>query len=151
MTLSWIDQLDGLDRIGFDTNALIYYLERRPGYFRYVAEAVDMIENRKAIGVVSTVVEMELLVKPLREQDFTSRNRIETFLRQQANLFIRPVDRTVARRAADVRARTRLDALDAIILATCLEEGCDAIIGNDSDIAANFSDIPYMYLEDFIQ
>ena len=109
-----------------------------------------MMESGKAIGVASTVVEMELLVKPTRDGDVIGREKIETFLKQQPNLLIRPVDGTVVRRAADVRARTRLDPVDAIIVATCLEEQCDAIIGNDASIADHFSDIPYIYLDDYI-
>ena len=68
-----------------------------------------------------------------------------------ADLRVRSVDRTVAQRAARVRAQTRLDPLDAIIVATALEERCDAMIGNDSFIASRSIGIPYLYLNDYIR
>ena len=75
---------------------------------------------------------------------------MEIFLRQAPNLAVRSVDRVIARRAAHVRAQTRLSPMDAIIVATALEERCDAIIGNDSIIASRSIGIPYLYLDDHI-
>lgn len=150
MTTIWENHIRSLRRIGFDSNALIYFLEGRQPYYEYVAQVVAMLERGQARGYVSTIVEMELLVKPMREGDTVSLDRIELFLRGQINLFIRPVDRIVARRAADMRARTRLSPPDAIIVATALEERCDAIIGNDSIIASRATNIPYIYLDDYI-
>lgn len=150
MTTYWANQLSAMRRIGFDSNALIYFLEGQQPYYSYVAQAVAMMENGRAIGVASTVMEMELLVKPLRDRDIVGRDKIEIFLRQQQNLLIRPVDRLVARRAADVRVRTRLAPLDAIIVATALEERCEAIIGNDAVIASRPVGISYLYLDDYV-
>ena len=150
MTTYWANQLSAMCRICFDSNALIYFLEGQQPYCSYVAQAVAMMENGRAIGVASTVMEMELLMKPLRDGDIFGREKIEIFLRQQHNLLIRPVDRLVARRAAVVRARTRLAPLDAIMVATALEERCEAIIGNDAVIASRPVGIPYLYLDDYV-
>ena len=151
MTTRWMNRLASLRRIGFDSNALIYFLEGRQPYTNYVAQAVAMMEGGQAIGFVSTIVEMELLVKPMRERDMVGQERAEIFFRQQRNLSVRFVDRIVARRAAQVRARMYLSPLDAIIVATCLEERCDAIIGNDSFIASRIVGIPYLYLDDYVR
>ena len=102
------------------------------------------------VGVISTIVELEILVKPMRDRDDDAQDRVETFLQQRPNLSIRPVDRMIARRAANIRARTRLLPMDAIIVATAVEERCDAIIGNDSMMAARTTDIPYLYLNDYV-
>ncbi len=150
MTTLWASHISSVRRIGFDTNALIYFLEGRQPYYQYVAQVVAMLEDGRARGYVSTIVEMELLVKPMRERDTVGLDRVELFLRGQINLSIRPVDRIVARRAADIRANIRLSPPDAIIVATALEERCDAIIGNDSIIASRATSIPYLYLDDYI-
>ena len=150
MTINWAHQLAPLRRIGFDSNALIYLLEGRDPYASYVGEAIATIERGRAMGFVSTIVEMELLVKPLRDRDMVARDRVEMFLRRQHIFEVRSVDRVVARRAADVRARTHLSAQDGIIVATGLEERCDAIIGNDSVIASCRLGIPYLYLDDYV-
>ena len=102
------------------------------------------------MGLISTIVEMELLVKPLRDRNFSTVNRIEVFLRGTPNLIVRSLDRVVARRAADVRARTGLAQFDAVIAATAMEERCDAIIGNDGMFASRVTGIPYLYLDDYI-
>ena len=137
-------------RISFDSNALIYLLEETEPYATYVGRVIAMMESGQAAGYISTVAEMELLVKPMRERNATSQNKTEIFLRGTPNLAVCPVDRVIARRAADVRARTRLAALDAIVVATALEKRCDAIIGNDSIIASRPTGISYLYLDDYI-
>ena len=147
---TWATQIGSMRRIGFDSNALIYFLEDRQPFARYVAHAIAALTQGDALGIISTVVEMEFLVHPLRSQDKERLYRIETFLQQTPNLRIRSVDRAIARRAADVRARARLTALDAIIVATGLEERCDAIIGNDARIAARSVGIPYLCIDDYI-
>jgi len=76
---------------------LIYLLEGRQPYAAYVAEITTAMERGYVTGFISTIVEMELLVKPVREQDIAARDRIEIFLRQMPNLVVRPVNRVVAR------------------------------------------------------
>ena len=145
-------RIENLRRVGFDSNALIYLLEGREPYAAHVGAALEMIRTGRARGIISVVVEMELLVRPMRDRDTAHVDRIETFLRHGSNLSVRPVDRVVARTAADVRARIRLSPLDSIIVATGLEERCDAIIGNDSMIASHSRTvgIPYLYLDDYV-
>ena len=150
MASDWTRQLLGLRRVGFDSNALIYLLEGRQPYAAYVAEITTAMERGYVKGFISTIVEMELLVKPLRERNVAVRDRIEMFLRQMPNLVVRPVNRVIARRAAEVRARTRLAPMDSIIVATGLEDRCDAIVGNDSLIASRSQGIPYLYLDDYV-
>ena len=149
MTTRWETEISPLRRISFDSNALVYLLEDRFPYASYVAQAVAMLERGWARGVLSAITEMELLVQPVRERDAATVNRMQIFFQETPNLTVRPVDRVVARRAADVRARTRLARLDAIIVATALEERCDAIIGNDYVIASRSTGISYMYLNDY--
>ena len=146
----WEKRISSLRRIAFDSNALIYLLDSKEPYAPFVARAVSMIENGQATGLISTIVEMELLVKPMRERDTLTRDRIEVFLRETNNLAVRPVDRFVARRAADVRARTRVGPLGAVIVATALEEKCDAIVGNDYMVADRTTDINYLCVGDYI-
>ena len=150
MASAWTNKLASLRRIAFDSNALIYFLEDREPYATFVAQAITIVESGRALGFISTVVEMEMLVKPIQQRDDDAHDRAETFLRTRPNLSVRSVDRVIARRAANVRARTRLRPMDAIIVATGLEERCDAIIGNDSMIASRIVGIPYLYLDDYV-
>jgi predicted nucleic acid-binding protein len=146
----WERQLSSLRRIAFDSNALIYLLAGMYPYAPYVGRALAMVGQGTVFGILSTVVEMEILVKPFREHDARAQDQAELILRQTPNLTIRPVDRTIARRAAELRARTGLRPLDALIAATALEEQCDAIIGNDHQMARHLIQIPYLCLDDYI-
>lgn len=150
MTTRWDAELSSLRRIAFDTNALIYLLESREPRATYVGRAIGRLENDEAVGFVSTIVEMELLVKPIRERDGATRDKVEAFLRNTHNLAVRSVDRVIARRAADVRAATGLASMDAILVATAMETRCDAVIGNDSIVASRATGIPYIYLDNYI-
>ena len=147
---AWQDQLASLGRIGFDSNAMIYLLETRQPHADYVGQAIDSVQSGSAVGVLSTTVEMEVLVKPTRDQDINALDRIEVFFANLRNFIIKPVDQTIARRAAVVRAHTRLESIDAIIAATYMEEHCDAIIGNDAVMAARTTGIRYLYLNDYV-
>ena len=102
------------------------------------------------VGTVSTVVEAEVLVKPLRERDQLAAEKAALFFRYAPNLVVRSFDRTIARRAALARARSLLPLPDAIIVATALGERCDVLIGNDASMARHSFGVPFLYLEDYV-
>jgi len=137
MPYRWTARITELSRIGFDSNALIYALEGRPPYTPLVLEALALVFSGQASAVVSSLVEAEMLVKPLRERDRMNIDTLAIFFSQTPNLTIRPVDR-----AAAIPARTSLPLVDAIIAATAVEERCDAIIGNDARLAARITGVP---------
>ncbi len=112
-------------------------------YAALIAEAIGQVERGLSVGVVSAVVEMELLVKPLRDADTLFVEKLGVFFRKVPNTQVRPV----ARVGAEVRASAGMRTPGAIIAATALVERCDAIIGNDSQMAARMPSIPYLYLD----
>ncbi len=151
MTLAaWDATLSSLGSVAFDTNALIYLLERREPWFPYVQRAIETVESGRVRGVISTTVEMEMLVGPLRNGDVGAYERVEMFLLHRPNLSVVEVSRAIARRAADIRARTGLSPLDSIVVATALSADCDVIIGNDAMIGSKNIGVPYLYLNDYV-
>jgi predicted nucleic acid-binding protein len=89
------------------------------------------VQRGEASVVVSTVTEAELRVLPEKQRDSAALERIDDFLSEDGMVVI-GVDRRIARRAAAVRATTPGIRLpDAIIIATALETGCEAVVGND--------------------
>lgn len=137
-------------RVALDTNVVIYALEDVVPYRDLAQHLLRLMERGFMLGTVSTVVEAEVLVKPLRQHDQLAVERTELFFRHSPNLVVRSFDRAVARRAALVRATSRLLLPDAIIVATALEERCDVLIGNDADIARQAIGVPYLYLENYV-
>ena len=146
----WLQEIGGFRRVALDTNAVIYYLQVVSPYWELVQHLFRMMERGLMVGTISTVVEAEVLVKPLHEGDQEFVDQAGLFFRAFPNMIIRAVDRGVAQRSAMVRAQTGLQLPDAMIVATALEERCDAIIGNDISMAAHITEIPYLLLENYL-
>ena len=146
----WLDDMSEFRQVGLDTNVIIYSLENVAPYRELTGQVLRLMDRGLIVGHVSTVVETEVLVKPMRDRNRRALETIELFFRNSPNLVIRSVDRTVARRAAAVRAASRLSLPDATIVATALEDRCDVLIGNDSSVARYASGIPYLYLNDYL-
>ena len=147
----WLDDLSAYRHVGLDTNVIIYFLEDVVPYRELAGQVLQMMDRGLIVGSVSTVVEAEVLVKPLRDRNRRAQETIELFFRNSPNLVMRGVDRTVARRAASVRASSRLRLPDAIVVATAIEERCDVLIGNDRDMYRDVSHIPYLHLDNYVR
>ena len=91
-------------QVGLDTNVIIYSLENVAPYRELTGQVLRLMDHGLIVGHVSTVVEAEVLVKPMRDRNRRALETIELFFRNSPNLVIRSVDRMVARRAAAVRA-----------------------------------------------
>ncbi len=146
----WLNELRNYRRVALDTNVLIYGLENVEPYGSLVRHLFRFMQRGFLIGSVSTVVEAEVFVKPLRERDRQLIDTIELFFGSATNLAVRSVDRTIARRSAHIRAQTRLSLADAIIVATALEDRCDALIGNDAAMRGRPLGLPYLDIGDYI-
>ena len=144
------DHLAENERIGLDTSVFIYYINRQQPYFPLCRDVLRGIESGRLRSVISTVNEMEMLVEPLAKGRLQVVNHIEDLLRRLTNLQVLPVDGTIARRAAELRAHTRLPGIDALIAATAITSGCRHVLGNDSEFARRLTDISYLLLDDFI-
>jgi predicted nucleic acid-binding protein len=95
---------------------------------------------------VSAITEAELLVHPERDHDQAAIERIGDLFSEKG-IFVAAVNRRVARRAARVRAQEQLKLPDAIIVATAIETGCEAIVGNDY-MWHRLTEIPFVCLAD---
>ncbi|MBI1886485.1 MAG: type II toxin-antitoxin system VapC family toxin [Chloroflexi bacterium] len=138
------------EKICLDTSILIYYFNRHEPYFDACQAIMRAIETGDLRAVVSTVTEMELLVEPLAQKRIDIVDAIEAFLRRLRWLEIVPVDSTLARRAASVRAETRLRSVDALVAATGLAAGCRYLLGNDGEFARRVRGFSYLLLKDYV-
>ncbi|MBI2865724.1 MAG: PIN domain-containing protein [Chloroflexi bacterium] len=137
-------------RLALDTSIMVYFLESVPRFQPYVGHLLKEVEAGRLTAVVSVVVELELLVKPLRLENWQAAQDIREFMSGLPNLEIVPTSRSIAQRAALVRARSRIGVPDSIIISTAVEASCDAVVGNDIECAKRIADLPYLCLEDFI-
>jgi len=125
-----------VDKISFhkvmiDTSPLIYYIEKHKQYFPVVKSIFTKIDNLEISSITSTITLIEVLVHPERESNFELKKQYLDILLNNANLEIIPLDVSVARKAASIRAIYDLKMPDAIQLATGINNKCDAFLTND--------------------
>jgi predicted nucleic acid-binding protein len=147
---SWPERIAPLGRVSLDTNAVVYFLDRTELYFDLVAHVFERAEAGTLELVLSTLVETELLVGPLRAGNQGAVEAVRLLLDHFPGVTVRPIDRAVARTAAELRAAQRLATPDALIAATAVVCGAEAVIGNDRRCAARLAAPPYLLLSDYV-
>ena len=143
-------KLASAKRICFDSNALIYHLNETKPYAEIVAELLNAVERGATDGIISVITELEVLVRPLREGTQWDVEQAQAVL-EAPGMHVIEMDRGIARRAAEVRAASGVDLADAVIVATALSTGCDAIVGNDERCAQRVREVPYVLLDDLVK
>lgn len=96
----------------FDTNAIIYYLEKEPAVVSVLNEIFFSVPYRP---IIASVTELELFSSPsLTLADLAE---IDLLL---ASLVIIPLESQIARIGARIRRECRLKTADSIVAATAL-------------------------------
>jgi predicted nucleic acid-binding protein len=117
-------------QVYFDTNHVIYSVERHPVYWPLL-EPVSQTAKAKTVEIVSSeLVLMETLVGPLKSGDAALANDYEQLF-QQPQTRLLPVTLVILREAARLRATTKLRTPDAIHAATSQFSGCVLLVTND--------------------
>lgn len=146
--------LHEVTRVFLDTSACIAYHSTREEVHACARHLFGRIaaSNDPLIGYISAVSAVELLIRPVRAggADLTF---MHAFLRGFPNLHALPVDLDVSLQAANVRALTRLPIPDALLVASAMLAGCEAIITNDRAwgrrLAGLFPRFRWVYLADY--
>ncbi|QCI95128.1 type II toxin-antitoxin system VapC family toxin [Novosphingobium sp. EMRT-2] len=114
----------------FDTNILVDWLKDRP---QAVAELSRYKRHR-----ISRIVWAEILAgEPLEQRD--------TMQQIIAPFEVVEIDARIAATAADIRHRSRMKLLDALILATAQVNGAILVTRNTKDFPANMPGIRVPY------
>jgi predicted nucleic acid-binding protein len=141
------DALQGIRRLAFDSAPLIYFVERHPVYFDRMLFIMRHINAGPIEGVASTIALTEVLVQPLRVGNDPLAQRYEAVLSKSRGFRLEPTSNSVARRAADLRARYALRTPDALHVATAIEAGYDGFLTNDASIK-RVAEIRVLVLDD---
>lgn len=107
------------------------------------------VQRGECAAFVAGITEAELLVRPERARDSAAIQRIGDLLSEDG-FYVIDMDRRIARRAARLRGQEGVGLADAIIAATALETGCDAVVTNDHNFAKRLREIPYVSLNDLV-
>ncbi|MGI6285815.1 PIN domain-containing protein [Neomoorella humiferrea] len=148
---AFLNKIAGFQRLLFDTNTIIYFLQGIPPYNTILNPLFGYIEQQNLEAVISVITEAELLVGPLKKDNKEALTVVQLFLHEFPGLKIIPITRQIGQMAATIRARTNLRLPDALIIATAKVAGCGAIIGNDrawSDICKAITAMPEVIILD---
>jgi len=129
--------------IVLDSSAVLAYLDGGEQISGAATHVIDgLVRSGRNPGQISAVTVTETLVRPFRlagpaqadeagtgEQDAIA--TVEDFLRNFPNLTIVPIDYSVSREAARIRALTELRTADALVMATAVVSGASVVVGND--------------------
>ncbi|GIL22914.1 MAG: hypothetical protein BroJett042_14270 [Bacteroidota bacterium] len=114
-----------------DTAPLIYYLEENASHINYLDQLFKKNEVGEFIFYTSVVTIAEVLTLPIRQGNLALADQYQYFLSETETLKLIPVNITIARLAADLRAKYGIRMPDAIHLATALEIKADWFLTND--------------------
>ena len=117
-------------RLALDTPCLLYYIEKNPKYLK-LAEII--FEQRLLTGrgeiIASTLLLTEILIRPIAQNLPGLALDYKSVISK--NILLYPLSEEIAEKAAYLRARYKFATPDAVHIATAIEEGATAIVGND--------------------
>jgi predicted nucleic acid-binding protein len=132
-----------------DANPIIYTVEKHPVYAPLLHPAW-LAAQAKTIQVVSSeLAMMETLVLPLKNGDSALEQAYELAL-LGTELRLLPITQPILRRAAQLRATTKLKTPDALHAATALEAGCVLFVSNDVGFQTVLN-LPVVILDDLLR
>lgn len=131
-----------------DANPIIYTVEKHPVYGPLL-QLIWLAAQAKTIEVVSSdLALMETLILPLKNGNKTLEQAYERAL-LGTELRLLPITQTILRRAAQLRATTKLKTPDALHAATALETGCVLFVSNDAGFRG-VAGLPLVILDDLL-
>ena len=117
--------------VGVDTAPLIYLVEKHPLYFNKMMVVMQALVARKITAISTMLTLTEVLTHPLRQGNMALVKQYDAILQHSKSFQLMPLDASIARKAAELRAIYHLHTPDAIQIATCIQTGCDAFLTND--------------------
>lgn len=119
--------------VALDTCVLIYYVEEHPTYARLLAPLFAAVDEGARTAVCSELALAEVLVAPYRKRRRDLAMAYEQHLTRGRGLRLLPIDRSVLRGAAWLRATATVKTPDAIHLATAMAAKAGTFVTNDRE------------------
>ena len=118
-------------RLYVDTAPLIYYVEEHPTYITKMDRIIDLTETTPLTAYSSVLTLTEVLVRPLSTGNERLAQEYLDILVISGTYNLIAITASIARIAADLRARYNLRTPDALHIASAIATGCDAMLTND--------------------
>ena len=142
-----IEELSG-KKVFLDTSPFIYFIEKHSQFHDLVKPVISLIDQKKAIGLTSTLTLLEVLVQPLRVGDKKLAEKYKAILLASQNLVTYEISHGISERASLLRAEHNLRTPDAIQMATALYYQADYFFTNDP-VFKKVKDIKVIILSNF--
>ncbi len=135
-------------KVYVDTAVLIYTLEENTDYFDLLKPLWIKFQAQEIELISSELILMEVLVLPLRNNDESLVSDYEQLLLNSAMKLV-PINQSILRQAANLRANNSLKTPDAIHAATAMSAHCDLFITNDNGFR-NLAELPIVILSEVL-
>jgi predicted nucleic acid-binding protein len=135
-------------KIALDTVVFIYALEGNEEFGECAKQLFTAIEQGECRGFASDLVLAELMIKPLREGKPEIAEEYVSELSTFPNLSFLSPTRSIIVTAAKLRGNTNLKLIDALHLATAIEQKCQIFITNDMAMKCHVSKIDIWLLSE---
>ena len=116
-----------------DTNIFLHVINREEPYFNDSTALLDLVDDGRLFGVVSTISIAELSVGYYAAGDEAGLRRFLLHLLSSENYQLVDVDSSVAELAGKIRNETGLRLPDALIIASGLKAGVDSVVTCDEE------------------
>ncbi|EKD06068.1 type II toxin-antitoxin system VapC family toxin [Limnospira platensis] len=128
------EAFQSVNRLFLDSAPVIYYVDMNPGYSAIMDGIFDLIRAAQIRVVTSPVTLAECLILPLRDSNLSQQQLFIDIITGQDTADFVNITSEIARIAADIRARYRLQLPGAFLIATALDAGCQAFLTNDAQL-----------------
>lgn len=123
-------------RLYLDANFVVYCVEGSPALKAFCLRRLQEVEaHPSGTLVASRLTQVEVLVKPMRLRDERRTEAFRGFFAGQ-DVNILDVSNAVVDRALDVRVHSNLKLIDALHVATAVEQRSTLFLTGDKDIVA---------------
>ncbi|NBP68678.1 MAG: type II toxin-antitoxin system VapC family toxin [Cytophagia bacterium] len=124
------EQLKG-SNVYIDSAPLIYYFEKKQGFFSQLNELFRSAEKGELTLITSSITVTEVLTHPIRLRKVRLIKTYESFFEHGTSIKLMDVGLAEAKLAAELRAVHNLKTPDAIHIATDIESDSKFFLTND--------------------
>jgi len=135
--------------IFIDTAPLIHYIEDNELYSSVLDELFEQNLEMKVQLTTSTITLLEVLVLPLKTNNFDLVEKYKSLLCQSDTFEIWNIDMEIAEKAAELRAKYQLKTPDAIQISTAICRFSDYFLTNDKRLKI-VSELNVLILDELI-
>lgn len=129
-----IKELANASKVMIDTAPLIYFIEEHEKYLDILRDTFSKIDSGQKTGITSIVTLIEVLVKPLKDNNQKLVNEYQNIITASRNILLVDITQNIGKKAAELRAKYNILLPDAIQVAVGIMNDADIFLTNDESL-----------------